>query len=136
MDPRTPAISARRCTCRRWRRPVWTSSARLRWSPGILRCRNMRCQAIRFPCIVPGAHLPPHKSSPRLEVYFRAPAFLKASVTAILSGGLYPHKTQIILERDGEQMLKRLSISVFLVFVLVLFFATGRANAPLWYAGS
>src|SRR5258708_39286300 len=83
-----------------------------------------------------GTHLPPHKSSPRLEVYFRARAFLKASVTAILFRRLYPHKTQIILERDGEKMLKRLSISVVFVLGLVVLFTAGPAKAQLGNAGS
>src|SRR5260370_6987011 len=52
------------------------------------------------------------------------------------SGGSYPHKTQIALERDGEKMLKSLSISVVFGLGLVLFLANGPANAQLGKAGS
>src|SRR5260370_30819291 len=52
------------------------------------------------------------------------------------SGGSYPEKTQIALERDGEKMLKSVSISVVFVLGLVLFLASGPANAQLGNAGS
>jgi hypothetical protein len=57
----------------------------------------MRRRAIPFPSIAPDAHpQPPDFSLP--EVYFRALALLKASVTAIFSGGLIPQLTQIALK--------------------------------------
>jgi len=52
------------------------------------------------------------------------------------SGGLYPQKTRIALERDGEKMLKRLSISVVFVLGLVLSFAAGPAKAQMGNSGS
>src|SRR5882762_8799366 len=43
---------------------------------------------------------------------------------------------QMVLERDGEKMLQRLSISVAFVLGLLLFFAAGPANAQLGNSGS
>ena len=63
MGPTPPAISVRRCTCRRWKLPGWTSPARLRSLSGILRCRSTQRRAILFLCIAPGAHLLPPDSS-------------------------------------------------------------------------
>jgi hypothetical protein len=60
--PKPPAMFARRCTCRRWRRRRSISSAHLRLLPGIPRSRCTRPRAIPLPCIAPGVPLPPRSS--------------------------------------------------------------------------
>ena len=66
LGPITHAISARRCICRRWRRPGWTSAALPKSLPGFLRYRGTPAQAIRFRCIALAALLPPLSSTPKL----------------------------------------------------------------------
>src|SRR6266568_509972 len=52
------------------------------------------------------------------------------------SGGLFPQKPVITLERDGEKMLKHLSSSVVMVLGLVVLFAASPAKAQLGNSGS
>jgi hypothetical protein len=60
---------------------------------------------------------------------------LKASVTAAFPAAFF-HIKHIDLERDGEKMLKRLSICTFFVLGMVLVFTAGAAKAQLGNAGS
>jgi len=69
-------------------------------------------------------------------VYFRALTVLKVGVTAIFQAAPIHTKQRITLERDGEKMLKRLSISVVFALGLVLSVAVAPANAQLGNAGS